>query len=79
MKIPNYLEMDWEYTARMKVAWEEAAIQLSLEFGIFVEVITKSDVGYLVNPVKEISFKVGEHEFESLAALKTAINNKAFL
>lgn len=79
MKIPNASEIDWTYMERMKAVWEDAAFQLSLESGVFIEVVTKSDESYLVTPIKEITFKVGEHEFESLAALKTAINNKAFL
>ena len=60
--------------------WLKAAYQLSLESGIFIEVIVKHDRSNLGNLyLQEIVFKVMEHEFNGLSDLKRAIDNKAFL
>jgi hypothetical protein len=78
MRIPEHSYFNQTPTCRL---WDATAEQMSLETGIFilVEYEYYESVGLMDPRIKRIFFKVGEHEFESLAELKTAINNRAFL
>lgn len=64
-------------------AYKEAALQMTVECGIHVNVKCEMDTSNWVypigNPITHIYFEVDGHEFESLKELRTAINNKAFL
>ena len=60
--------------------WRQAAIQTGLESGICVEVIIRVEKTKGADPyMTEIAFKVMDHEFASLSALKKAVNNRMFL
>jgi len=76
MKIPKVMNFDRAFGQKLKSIWTDAADQMSLEYGIFVELRYK----VADNLVPEhIWFEVMGHQFESLADLRKALNNKAFL
>jgi hypothetical protein len=57
--------------------WFSVAEELSIKYGIFVEVIlTRREYSIWIDRVQ---FKVMEHHFESLNALQKALDNKIFL
>jgi hypothetical protein len=77
MKIPEHINMV-DTNEYFKV-WRHEAQQLSMETGIFIQVVIKYRSSSVVVYVDEIVFKIMDHEFNSLHDLKKAIVNKAFL
>ncbi len=71
--------------SKIEELWHDAARQISLETGIFIEVKYEYDgpgpqpFGPVNVEIRRIFFKVKEHEFESLTDLKKAVANRAFL
>jgi hypothetical protein len=62
---------------------ETIADDLSIKFGVFIDVRSEAGLKFRNNAVGDdggrIYFKIGEHEFESINDVITALNNKAFL
>lgn len=75
MNIPN-LEVSREDGQLIIGRWKEIAMTISMEYGIFVDVlVTRGD-----NLVpKQLQFEVMGHKFESLIDLRKALELKAFL
>jgi hypothetical protein len=76
MKIPRAMRFDREFGQKLKSVWTNAADQISLEYGIFVEVCYSLADNLVPD---HIWFVVMDHKFESLMDLRKALNNKAFL
>lgn len=78
MKIPEYADI--RDTDPVVISWNNAAALVSMESGIFVDVIIKRRNSNMLNgPIDEILFRVMDHEFSGLRDLKKALDNKAFL
>jgi hypothetical protein len=76
MKIPDDVDV---YIVHIESVWSQAAIRLSMEFGVYIEVdIQRRDV-YGDGRIDSIGFKAMGHYFEGEKDLRTALNNKAFL
>ena len=76
MKIPPNV-LDRDSAQRIMNLWINMADQISMEHGIFIQVAV---LEWEHHPIpRHIVFMLGRHQFESLAALRRAINNKAFL
>lgn len=92
MKIPSkhFDPSDQEGFNKFYEVWGVAATQISMEYGIFVEVKTEAEFDgkkriqgryevFHPEQVIRIFFKTMDQEFESLNHLRRALNNKAFL
>lgn len=86
MKIPKEASPDNNTTLEF---WRAAAQKLSLETGIYIQVIGDYDQRTYTYDLSgntsinfwltRIYFKVEEHEFENLHDLRKGLKNKAFL
>lgn len=82
MKIP-----EGKYNSKLEGAFEDAATQITMESGIWVDVGKEHvliELSYMGTQEKypvitRLFFKCHGHEFETLNDLKKAIANKAFL
>lgn len=77
MKVPS---VEYNELAPYFVHWYNAAQTLSLQHGIFIEVLMDCtpNSSVLSTKVTRIYFKAMGHEFESLRDLKKGLRNKAF-
>lgn len=77
MKIPKeqHVYYNNNVARRLLQDWGDAARQIELEYGVWIEVKTEDDN----NVLSRIYFKVMEHEFENLRDLKKALEMKAFI
>ena len=94
MKIPPgyfgpFISDNKEWT-RMCEFWQTVALEVSTEYGILIETCVECDGNgppiilsrhYEEYPTKinRIFFRIGDMQFESLNALRTALKNKAFM
>jgi SRSO17 transposase len=62
---------------RIVEAWERAALDMSIKYGIFVE--SKKVMHSTHYYVTELLFEVEGHSFECLEELERALKQKAFL
>jgi hypothetical protein len=60
-------------------AWYDAATQLSIRTGVYIETLVEYENIYPTQRIKRIYFKVFDHECEGLAQVEKFIANKAFL
>ena len=80
MKILDGQYLGSKESDRIEEAWAEAARQVALDFGVYIEVKKEwTDGSVFDSHIAHIYFKVGEHEFEGLRELKRALRLKAFL
>jgi hypothetical protein len=75
-KIPKFWQTDNHLANSILQTWCGAAINISMEYGIYVEVVWKLGDDHLPN---HIWFEVMGHQFESLIDLQRALKLKAFL
>lgn len=75
----DYVTTDGPRGKQLIFTWEQAAIDIGLESGIYVSVQQEYYDGHLDLLIKRIYFKLMEYEFENLRDLKKAVTNKAFL
>ena len=78
MKIPSksHIYHNSNIAKRLFIDWRNAAAQMELEYGIWIEVETEEDAQ---TALSRIYFKVMEHEFDNLKDLKKALELKAFI
>ena len=82
MKITeNHLYYKTERFETIIKLWEDAALNLSLETGVYIVVKFSifRELEYSDDKVSRIYFQINNHEFESLTELKQALSLKAFL
>jgi hypothetical protein len=77
MIIPNsqYISIEGKKTPLID-AWQNAAISIGLETGIYVSVNYEYDT---YPYIRRIFFMINDHKFENLTELKRAIDLKVFL
>jgi hypothetical protein len=79
MKIP---ETEYVDSRNIEMAWDQTALRLSIEFGVYVKVAITyyyGERGVMSSRIDEIKFQVMDHYFDGEKDLRTALNNKAFL
>lgn len=79
MKIPEHARI-LDHDTKITI-WYDTAAHISMEYGIFVEVIVsyRQNSSVKFDHIDKIVFKVMDHEFESLKDLKKSLDLKAFL
>lgn len=80
MKLPR---VDYNAFSPALTEWNNTAIQLGLEHGVYIEVIIEFEHApgaptRLSENLTRVYFKAMGHEFESKAALRKGLRNKAF-
>jgi hypothetical protein len=84
MKFPENKYIASQKHEEIEGVWDNAALQIGLETGVFVEVGVEYSPPNPLDPFSysvpvRIYFRLSGHEFESLTDLKKALSNKAFL
>lgn len=75
---PDTEDLDEDDYQKIGNAWENTAIKMSIEYGVFVRALCDLESNKLF-VIKRIWFQVGSHEFESLKELRRALRNPALL
>jgi hypothetical protein len=74
MNIPKHIHL----SSKDFQNWREKAQEMSLEYGIFVELVY-TNRNNQTPELESIQFKVMGHTFDSLKDLRKALDNKVFL